>query len=374
MSTALGDEKTLRSTLDGLPPVDFAGNLRAASAAGSRTMRMLREIVSLRGGPGRLAPQEYFYFRLWDPALAPEDKRCFVGKLAQRRMHLACNDIRWHAATNDKLLFYVTIKGAGLPVPELLAVVHPTRRLPGALNLRDAATTAQFLREQTAYPLFAKPIDGMYSLGVLRAEQVDATSDEIVMHDDVRHPVDDIAADLVTRPSGYLIQRVLRPHPELAARYGDRLWSVRLLVLLRPQGPEIARAVCKIPTGMNVADNYWRPGNILGAVELATGSIRRTVRGTGKDLAVDMPHPDTGAPLVGTIVPDWQSVATMTTRAAQVLAGVRTQSWDVALTDGGPVLLEVNWGGDLNLAQLAWGKGVLDDRFQTHLRQCGYRI
>ena len=53
---------------------------------------------------------------------------------------------------------------------------------------------------------------------------------------------------------------------------------------------------------------------------------------------------------------------------------IRTQSWDVALTDKGPVLLEVNFGGDLNLAQLAHGTGVLDDAYANHLRRCGYRL
>ena len=41
--------------------------------------------------------------------------------------------------------------------------------------------------------------------------------------------------------------------------------------------------------------------------------------------------------------------------------------------DRGPVLLEVNWGGDLNLVQLAWGKGALDEAYQDHLETCGFR-
>jgi len=31
-------------------------------------------------------------------------------------------------------------------------------------------------------------------------------------------------------------------------------------------------------------------------------------------------------------------------------------------------------GGDLNLAQLASGAGVLDDTYRAHLRACGYRL
>ena len=60
--------------------------------------------------------------------------------------------------------------------------------------------------------------------------------------------------------------------------------------------------------------------------------------------------------------------------AAPIFAGIRTQSWDVALTEAGPVILEVNFGGDLNLAQLATGKGVLDDEYCEHLKGCGMQV
>ncbi len=50
------------------------------------------------------------------------------------------------------------------------------------------------------------------------------------------------------------------------------------------------------------------------------------------------------------------------------------QSWDVALTDQRLVLLELNFGGDFNLAQLAHGAGVLDDAFAEQMRRRGYRF
>jgi hypothetical protein len=58
--------------------------------------------------------------------------------------------------------------------------------------------------------------------------------------------------------------------------------------------------------------------------------------------------------------------------AAPIFAGIRSQSWDVALTEHGPVFLEVNFGGDLNLAQLASGKGALDGGYSEHLTEWGY--
>jgi len=59
--------------------------------------------------------------------------------------------------------------------------------------------------------------------------------------------------------------------------------------------------------------------------------------------------------------------------AAQTFAGMRTQSWDVALADPAPTFLEINFGGDLNLHQLAQEQDVLDEQYRTHLRRCGYK-
>ena len=96
------------------------------------------------------------------------------------------------------------------------------------------------------------------------------------------------------------------------------------------------------------------------------------VRGLGADLTACDTHPDTHAPLVGTVLPDWTKRRMLATEAASVCPGIRSQSWDIALSDQGPVCLVLNYGGDLNLAQLAEGRGVLDQTYRDHLSECGY--
>jgi hypothetical protein len=162
MSVATTTEPTpqSRSSLDDVPWVDVAGNLRAAMFAGRRFSSMMREVLALRRGAGRLSIAEYFYYRLWDSPLPLDEKRCFVGKALQHAMHLACNDHAWYGVTQDKLLFHTVVTAAGLPVPELLAVAHPTRSVPaGVQGLRNPDAVARLLRDPNSHPFFAKPID-----------------------------------------------------------------------------------------------------------------------------------------------------------------------------------------------------------------------
>ena len=98
------------------------------------------------------------------------------------------------------------------------------------------------------------------------------------------------------------------------------------------------------------------------------------VRGSGAELVRDEAHPDTGLPIAGFVIPQWSELCDLTREAAAVFPGIRAQSWDAALTDNGPVFLEVNFGGDLNLAQLAYGEGVLDEAYQARLKQCGFKL
>jgi hypothetical protein len=97
------DEAALFTTLEGVPKVGVAANLRAAATAGRRMSAIIGKMLALRRGPGRLMPNEHFYYQLRNPVLSRSDKPRFVGKLAQHPMHIACNNAHWYAAAADKL-------------------------------------------------------------------------------------------------------------------------------------------------------------------------------------------------------------------------------------------------------------------------------
>ena len=366
------DARAKAKQLDGPIRVDLMRHLRAALDGGKTFGALAREILALGRGPGKLSPHEYFYYGLYGSPLPLEEKLRFVGKTAQQRFHEACNAPEWFAVVHDKLLFQAAMAGAGLPVPRLLAIQHRSRAWPDLPRLATPADIARFVRTTTAFPFFVKPIDGMYSLGSMLVEGCDEAAAALRLRFGGTLAIDRFAEQLVAHEAGHVLQARLVPHPAIAGLVGDRLPSVRALVLSGEDGPAILRAVCKLPGGRNIADNYWRPGNMLAAIATDTGEIRRVVRGTGADLAELERHPDTGERLLGRTLPLWRETKALIEAAARTLPGVRTQAWDVALAEEGPVLLEVNYGGDLNLAQLAIGRGVLEPAYAAHLRRCGY--
>jgi hypothetical protein len=134
----------------------------------------------------------------------------------------------------------------------------------GAPVLADEAATAAFLRDGRHCPLFAKPIDGKCSLFVISADDYDPTADRILLRGAEPVAPAALAKEMAAKAADFVIQRRLTPDPRLVGRFGACLWSVRVIMLLTPAGPLMYRAVAKIATGQNPADNFWRRGNMVG--------------------------------------------------------------------------------------------------------------
>ena len=92
------------------------------------------------------------------------------------------------------------------------------------------------------------------------------------------------------------------------------------------------------------------------------------ISGAGLDLAVKTRHPDTDALLTGFCHPQWDAMKALAVEAARLMRHVPMIGWDIACTDDGPVIVEMNETPDLFLVQMADRRGVLDDVFADFMR------
>lgn len=355
-----------------LPRLSVAESLSAvARAYGKRPLDQVRELARLAFSSSNIQPEEYFYYRLFEDRYDAGLQRAFVGRRLEDKLHrLTCEPGSWIVA-HDKLICYGLLRSLGYPVPETQAVYRRGAAFPGVASLGGRDDLAAALRGGLALPLFGKPVRGIRSAGVLRIEGYDRASDSLQLAHGHAVAVDEVVPALETyADDGYLFQQVIRQHPAVTAVCGDAVATVRLVVLLRDDGPEIHRAVWKLPAGGNVADNFWRDGNVLAALEPATGRVVRAVQGVGPDLREVAAHPTTGAALDGFTLPGWRALRALVLSAAHAFPELRMQAWDVAVGADGPVLVEVNVGGDYTLPQLATGHGMIDDRFLAFLEEC----
>ncbi len=338
---------------------------------GKPLTHVVSDMARLSFAPSRISPEEYLDLRLYDDgALAGADKKQFVGMKGCKWIGLEANqNPNWFAMATEKLPFYAVMGAYGLPTIKQKAVYHPRVKLPGLNSIPNKDELAIWLRKPEHFPCFGKPVSGSLSLGTVAIESYDPTTDKLLLSSgrqvDVAPLVEEIRANY--RQDGYMFQERLEPHPELRALTGNRIGTIRVYTIWGDQGPEVFRVCWKVPAGANMADNFWRNGNMLAALDETTGTVKRVIRGTGPRQVEVENHPDTGARLVGATIPNFKDILDLSLWGARVLNEVPLIGWDIAMTDRGAVLVEANNTPDFRLVQMAERRGVYDDRMTAFL-------
>ncbi|RTL67871.1 MAG: hypothetical protein EKK41_16510 [Hyphomicrobiales bacterium] len=354
--------------------LDIAEALKVIAANyGKPYQQVLIEIAKLSFGGGKLAVGDYFAFRLFDDAmLAGADKAHFVGLDTSRRIWITANyDSEWWGLMGNKLAVTTLLGGYGYPVIPTLALYSETLPLRNAPRITSPADLTAFLREPSRYPLFGKPMDSLRSLGSASFDHVDLATDELVSPTGARVKIETFANEVASLYSaGYILQPRANPHAAIERIAGKRLATVRMLTTRSKAGTKVHRAVWKIPAGANVADNFWRGGNLLATLDLETGRVIRAVRGVGLNQEPVTQHPDSGEALVGFELPQWNEMKALVCEAAGLLGGIRLVGWDVAATENGPLIVEPNYTPDFDMVQMADRRGILDEEFKSFLAEC----
>jgi len=335
-------------------------------------MEELIEKIRLRLGKTKLGTSEYRYYHLEDDHFSTfEQKQEFIGWQFSSYLDKQLNDDKWRLVANDKIIFYSIMKAAGLAYPEIYAIYNnEIRPVEGTTALNTQELAWQFLLQQANYPFFVKPVHGTYGRGAFSAITVDKDKCCVTMGNGEARSIQDILEQFKEGWSkGYILQKILEPHPKVHELVGNRLSSLRIVVLLTNEGAKMFRGVWKFPTGTNMSDNFMHgeTGNLIANINLKNGLIDAPVTGTGANISTVSQHPDTGMELLGLKVPMWESVCSMCLTAAQLFPGLRMQHWDIALCPDGPVALEVNVEGSVDLHQISGRKGFYDKTLQKLL-------
>jgi hypothetical protein len=330
------------------------------------------EIFELYRGPGRLQPHEYFSFQLYDDKKYPrEEKRRFLSELLHWKIAYVVSDPKWEALIEDKWVAYSFLHGEGFPVPTTSAVIDKTIRSFGKQRkIASPAELRNFLSESATYPIFAKSNLGLGSFGAFMIAGIDG--DRILLENAESMSFDDLFANVIGERT-FLLQTRVQNDPAIR-RFTNALATVRTVNLVKADEIVTPFTLLKIPAAKNIADNYWRPGNLLCNIDPASGVIKRVVRGKGINHEELTHHPETGTPLVGTSLPHWRELRELNAACARLLAPIRYHSLDIAITENGPLVIEINFGGGFDLPQFATGKGILTDEIRGFFESCGYRF
>lgn len=362
---------------------DFRESAKLAEEqTGKPLPRQLREIRALRRMGGQCGVTDYYWYKLYDDGyLLGRGAPDFMGWRLQARFSVALNPRNAVLPAWDKVAFMLIASGADLPVAPIFACFHQGRRVSEALGMHLTSTdaVAELLRDPSVFPLFGKPAYSQQGYGAAYLAGYDLASDNLELGNGDRIPVREFLNRLTEtcdaryhRPeAGYLFQRALKVAPEIATlTQWPAVCGVRLVCLNEPGGVTPIRAVWKVAVPPNHVDNFslGKRGNLLGDVDLDTGEVTRVIGAFWPRTRVYADHPVSGQSFSGFRLPNWSAVLDACKRAGPVFPLMGVHHWDVAFTEQGPMILELNDIGATEMIQVH-GRGLLTPETRQFLKR-----
>lgn len=338
---------------------------------GKSRVRQFLEILQLSRGRQRLGVEEYYELGVFDDRHFPgtAKARC-VGWRGSATIDQRLNDDYWRATANDKVLNYALLAHYGFPIPETIATFSPAgRRVANERLLRTEEELSRYLSTALPFPVFIKPIHGTYGRGTFCLRECLGGGEGYLDFRGLVVGQDELmSACRKEKFGGMLFQERLVQHPEVAAIVGTTISCVRVMVALGiGDFPQVVLAFWKIGREKNITDNFCmgESGNLLASINVESGTVERVITGFWPNGIEFQEHPDTGAQLVGAHLPHWSEALSLCCRAAELFPGLRLQHWDVAFSERGPVLMELNTEADLGVPQYLGGKAFLTDAIEA---------
>lgn len=218
--------------------------------------------------------------------------------------------------------------------------------------------------ELPPFDLFLKPVDGRGGRG---AERWDHDGGRFRGPDGVMVDPEELLERIALLSNGadQVLQPRIRNHPALAGFSNGVLTTIRILSCIDERGePEIVGAVFRMAIGSNQTVDNFHAGGILSAVDLESGCL-----GPATDLGTDArfgwvdAHPDTRQKITGEALPMWAEVKELVVRAHRAFNDRLIIGWDVAISPDGPILIEGNYGPDVDMMQRPTGVPLGRGRF-----------
>lgn len=256
------------------------------------------------------------------------------------------NDRKYYPRVDDKLVTKQLAIEAGLPVPELYAVVraeHEIARLHETLKSRE-----QFVVK----PAHGSGGDGILVITGRRGDRYRRSNAQLMDRSEFDHHLSNGLSGLFSlggQPDHLLVEYCVQFDPIFDQVSYRGVPDVRIIVFL---GYPVM-AMIRLPTRMSDGKANLHQGAIGVGIDIPTGITRRGVWGN----EIIREHPDTEHSIVGLTIPHWDDLLSMASRCYE-LSKLGYVGVDFVLDRSfGPMILELNARPGLAI-QIANGNGL----------------
>ena len=335
------------------------------TAAGRRAI--VRDYINLYRTKG-LTTEEYSEFEF--DKRDKEFRESFLGLNEQRFYLDYLNPVRYYSLARNKYIAHKVLENTGVRKSELYCYYQPEARYIGSSeDAADLTDVLRILRQKQVQSCVIKTTESSHGDNVWVIDSINYSDSDALM---TRFDGETLMLSSVLGQDALLFESVVKQTRQFAAFNESSVNTVRFMTTLYPDGSvRIIATFIKIGRAGKCVDNAGGGGNVDVCIDTPTGEIKYAIQYDGMHDVKDIEkHPDSGAQLNGVIIENWEAIKDEVKKFQQAFPYCKAAGWDIAITDEGPVVIEVNdfwdrtgqffirrgWRNEIRDCYLAWQK------------------
>lgn len=276
--------------------------------------------------------------------LGKEYEQSFLNWSEQKKYLNLLNPRRYYILARNKYLTHLFLDSHGVKAKaKLFCYYNPEQRTPQNDNRCswDLTSTINNLKQSGVDGCVVKSTESSHGDNVWVFKSIDFVDNDALLH---RFDGKTMQLSDILGKDPLVFESIICQSKQFQEFNSDSVNTIRFMTNLMPNGEvRIIATFIKIGRSGRCVDNAGGGGNVDAAIDIETGKLYNTIefRGWRNHSRIDK-HPDNGTPIEGVVIENWESIKQQVLDFQRLIPFVKAAGWDVAITDEGPVVIEVN--------------------------------
>lgn len=275
------------------------------------------------------------------------------------------NPRKYYSLARNKYLAHLILDAAGIKnKSKLLCYYNPEFGIGTSTIAINLAETVKILKDSGIKEFVVKTTESSHGDNVWVIKTIkDIDAPDPIL---VKFNGEELRLSSLLGKEPLIFETAIHQTAQMASFNPSSVNTVRFMTCLMPGGTvEIIACFIKIGRAGRCVDNAGSGGNVDSGVDVATGTVYNPILFEGWRKITDITHhPDSGTLLKDVKIQNWESIKEKVKDFQKKLPFVKAAGWDIAITDEGPYIIEVNDMWD-RTGQLFIGRG-----WKREIRDC----
>ena len=287
-----------------------------------------------------ITKEEYYDFGFDKQSKSFRDS--FLGLHEQRFYLDYLNPIKYYSLARNKYLAHKVLGAAGIRQSELYCYYQPEAHYKNnaecASNLKDVI---HILKSKRVDSCVIKTTESSHGDNVWVISKIEYKSGDLIMR---RFDGEKVLLSSILKNEALIFESVVHQTSQFASFNESSVNTVRFMTTLWPDGSaKVFATFVKIGRCGKCVDNAGGGGNVDVCVDTDSGELKYAIQFDGLQRIREIEcHPDNGCRLNGVVIENWQKTIEEVIQFQQAFPFCKAAGWDIAITDDGPVVIEVN--------------------------------